>query len=230
MKIERITSRKNEYIKRIRTNSCGELICDGLKMLEEADSAGVEITSVLWKSVPGEHPCPVQYVAPDELYDYASPMKNSPGPLFTVKPPVFPEKEIHSAIVLENVQDPGNVGTVIRTARALGIDCVYLVGDCASLQNTKTVRSTMGAVFSQRIAINQLPDLPMYAAVLDSRAVNIGEVPLKNCAVAIGSEGHGLSRELISKCTGSVIIPMQPGAESFNAAIAASIFMWEMVR
>lgn len=228
--MEKITSRKNEYIKSLKANSSGEYICDGLKMLDEADNAGAEITSILWKETPGAHSCPVQYVAPADLFDYASPMKNSPGPVFTVKPPVFGEKEISSAIILENVQDPGNVGTVIRTAYALGIDCVYLCGDCASLHNTKTIRASMGAIFKQRVKVNELPELPIYAAVLAEDAIEIGKVNIKNAAVAIGSEGHGLSKELIAKCAKKVIIPMQPGAESLNAAIAASLFMWEMIR
>lgn len=228
--MERITSRKNEYIKSLRANCSGDYICDGLKMLEEAESAGVEITSILWKENPGEHSCPVQYVAPADLFDYASPMKNSPGPVFTVRPPEFDAKQISSAIILENVQDPGNVGTVIRTAYALGIDCVYLLGDCASLHNTKTIRASSGAIFKQRIVLNELPELPFYAAVLADDALEIGKVSLKNAAVAIGSEGHGLSDELIAKSAGKVIIPMQPGSESLNAAIAASLFMWEMKR
>ena len=199
-----------------------------MKMLEEAEKAGASVTSILWKGEPGRFEgCSRQFVAPEDLFDYACPQKNSPGPVFTAIPSVK-EGEIRSAVVLENVQDPGNVGTVIRTANAFGIDAVYLVGECASVRNPKTVRASMGSIFFQRVIEGELPDLPIYAAVLAADSQSIRSADLSGCAVAIGSEGHGLSEELIARCAGKVIIPMTERAESLNAAVAASIFMWEM--
>ena len=246
-----ITSRKNEYIRHLRLLASdkayraeqGEFVCDGYKMLLEAIQFGAEIKSVLWKdsakSVNGLD-CKVQYVAPAELFDYASTMKNSPGPLFTVAiPQVDRQKGIHCAIILEGVQDPGNVGTVVRTANAFGIDAVILTGDCADLYNPKTVRSTMGAIFRQRVISCTLDELaklldknalPMYGAALSDKALSILDVNVKNAAVAVGSEGRGLSRELLEVCNNALIIPMQPDSESLNAAVAASVIMWEMAR
>lgn len=246
-----ITSRKNEYIRHLRQLATergyrmerGEYICDGLKLLREAVQFGARVRSVLWKdsaqSVPGLD-CTQQYLAPAELFDYASPMKNSPGPVFTVAiPGMDADAPMGRAIVLENVQDPGNVGTVIRTANAFGIDAVILTGDCADLYNPKTVRSTMGAIFRQRVIscdheeLSALLDkfgLPLYGAALTDKAKSILDVNVKNAAVAVGSEGRGLSERLLAMCQSPVIIPMEPDSESLNAAVAASVIMWEMAR
>ena len=72
--------------------------------------------------------------------------------------------------------------------------------------------------------------LPLYGAALDERAVDVRHVPLSRAAVAVGSEGRGLSAELLRLCDQTVIIPMQPDSESLNAAVAASVLMWEAVR
>ena len=249
--MEKITSRKNEYIRHLRTLAAesgyrrekGEFVCDGLKLLEEAVQFKAEVTSVLWKNaaenVSGLEKAK-QFLSDAELFDYASPMKNSPGPLFTVKIPVWgKDRALKKAIVLETVQDPGNVGTVIRTANAFGIDAVILTGDCADLYNPKTVRSTMGAIFRQRVLtvdLQELQDilkrnaLPLYGAALHHDSALLTELNIKNAAVAVGSEGRGLSGELLSLCEKTVFIPMQPDSESLNAAVAASVIMWEMAR
>ena len=250
--MEKITSRKNAMISHIRAlardadyrYASGEFLCDGAKLLREAAAFNAEITSVLWKdAAPDSFRFPDhvrQYCAPEELFSYASPMANSPGPVFTVRIPGRASgKHLGNALVLENVQDPGNVGTVIRTANAFGIDAVILVGACADVYSPKTVRSTMGAIFRQTVLrtdpeglskILKENSLPLYGAVLSSRAVNILESELSRAAVAVGSEGNGLTEELIGMCDGEIIIPMEPDSESLNAAVAASVIMWEMRR
>lgn len=249
--MEKLSSRKNQYIAHVRQlasdskyrSEHGEYVCDGLKTLREALTFGAQVSSVLWKASPGDVALPdgvSEYVAPSELFDYASPMKNSPGPLFTVK---IPQRSgtpcLGRSLVLENVQDPGNVGTVIRTANAFGISAVILVGDCADLYNPKTVRATMGAIFRQKVLKMSADELfntlkaqnvPIYAAALSEKAGDIRNIALKEAAVAIGSEGNGLSWEFIDRCNGELIIPMNPNSESLNAAIAASVVMWEMAR
>lgn len=247
--MERLTSRKNQYIQNLRKlgtdngyrEAQREYVLDGEKLLREAVECDAVITSVLWCeeemfSVPGA----VEYIAPRELVEYASPLKNAPGPVFTVKIPeeTLPENLEH-VIILENVQDPGNVGTVIRTANALGIDAVLLTGACASPFGAKTARAAMGALFRQtvlEVSQDELRELLrnkgliLYGAALSPRASDVRTVPLKRCAVAIGSEGQGLSDALLAICDGEIIIPMRPGSESFNAGVAASILMWEMCR
>ena len=248
MPMERITSRKNPTIVRLRAlaadGACrraeGEYLCDGHKLLTEALDKGAELGTVLWKEEPNGLALPEtvrQYSAPAELFDYVSPMKNSPGPLFTVRLPAEPSGVFSRAILLENVQDPGNVGTVIRTAAAMGIGTVLLCGACADAYSPKTARATMGAIFRERLIrctaseARRFADengLRLYGAALSDRAADIRTLPLQNAVVAVGSEGRGLSAELLSLCDGELIIPMSPGSESLNAAVAASIVLWEM--
>lgn len=249
--MENITSRKNRIVVHMRSvasdaqyrSDCGQFICEGEKTLREALAAGVELGCVLWKDAAGDISLPdaaEQFTAPADLFDYASFMKSGAGPLFTVKiPHREPGREINRAIVLENLQDPGNVGTVIRTANAFGIDAVILCGACADLYNPKTVRASMGAIFRQRVMEMSLAELeafsheralPIYGAALSNKAADIREICLDRAIAAIGSEGRGLSAELLSICDGELIIPMRPEAESLNAAVAASVVMWEMSR
>lgn len=249
--MEKLTSRKNEYIRRLRAlasdreyrNEQGEFVCDGLKLLKEALCFGAAVTSVLWKNgaeVLARLESTAQYLAGSELFDYASPMKNSPGPLFTVKIPAQDAgAPIKNAVVLETVQDPGNVGTVIRTANAFGLGAVILTGECADLYNPKTVRSTMGAIFRQRVLtvdaeglerLLERNSLPLYGAALHRDSALLTAIDVKNAAVAVGSEGKGLSERLLSLCDKTLFIPMQPDSESLNAAVAASVIMWEMTR
>lgn len=249
--IENITSRKNAYIAHLRALGADaayrranrEYVCDGRKLLDEAIQNGARIRSVLWKERAEDAPgltAPRQYTAPEGLFDYASPMKNSPGPLFTVAMPERgAEERFSNAIALENVQDPGNVGTVIRTAAALGIEAVILLGACADVFSPKTARATMGAIFRERIiltdsdglmALKEKNALPLYGAALTESAGDIRKVKLKNAIAAIGSEGRGLSNELLRRCDGQIIIPMTAGSESLNAAVAGAIVMWEMTR
>ena len=244
IEMEIITSRKNPYIRRLRNlaadgqyrREAGEFVSDGAKMLSEAMRFGT-VTSILWRGAAGTADCPEQYTAPDELFEYASPLKNSAGPVFTAKIMPEPETAARRAVVLEGVQDPGNVGTVIRTAAAFSIDAVVLTGGCADLYNPKTVRATMGAIFRQYVletddiaGFLSRTGLKLYGAALSDRAGDIRAVDLKNAAVAIGSEGRGLSGDMLSLCAQQIIIPMDPDSESLNAAAAAVVAMWEMAR
>lgn len=141
-------------------------------------------------------------------------------------------------ILLEDIRDPGNLGTILRTAGALGVGRIYLTGDCADIYNPKTLRASMGAVFkvmtvscrNRAALIGALRSCGrrVFAAALDAKAARLGDITLapSDC-VAIGNEGHGLSREVIEACDGSIMIPMAEGHESLNASIAAALFMWE---
>ena len=247
--MEKLTSRKNPLIRHLRMlgsdtayrKEQGEYVLDGVKLLQEAVTFGAKINTVLWAgeakfSVDGAQ----EYSAPKDLVEYASPLKNSPGPVFTV---TIPEQQIpqqlHKVIVLENVQDPGNVGTVIRTANAMGMDTVILTGSCASVFGAKTARAAMGALFRQcvlemdqeaTVKLLHSCGLKVYGAALSHRAVDVRTVSAENAAFVVGSEGQGLSEEMLNLCDGEVIIPMQPGSESLNAGVAASILMWELAR
>lgn len=248
--METIVSRKNPKVQHLRKlasergyrRKCGEFVCDGAKLLEEALQNRMVIRQIFYReNAPvNEIPGVPGYVLSADVFDHASPLENSPGPLFTV---AIPKWETDAApervIVLENVQDPGNIGTVIRSAAALGIDYVMLVGSCADPYNTKTVRGAMGALFRQKLIetdavglSEQLRSwkLPLYGAALASDSEDIRSISLYPGAVAIGNEGKGLTDGLLALCDRKLIIPMTPGSESFNAGVAASIVMWEMSR
>ena len=168
--------------------------------------------------------------------------KSNQGVFALFETPVPPADTLDTArriLMLEGVQDPGNVGTVIRTANALGMDAVVLTGACADLYSPKTVRAAMGALFRQPVLTCTTDELmqllranclKLYGAALTDAAQDLRRVPLSPAAVAIGSEGRGLSAQLLAQCDGQIIIPMQPGAESLNAAVAAAVVMWEIAR
>ncbi|MBQ8849249.1 MAG: RNA methyltransferase [Clostridia bacterium] len=146
-------------------------------------------------------------------------------------------------LLAESLRDTGNVGTVMRSCAALGIDTLVMSSDCADLYNPKTVRSSMGALFRLPTLSVKKEDMPelvgalraegrrVYAAALRDDACRIGEFTLRDgdCFI-IGNEGHGLSEELIEACDSAAIIPMREGNESLNAAAAATICIWETVR
>lgn len=146
-------------------------------------------------------------------------------------------------LLAESLRDPGNLGTVLRSCAALGIDRLILTEDCADLYNPKTVRSAMGALFrlpTLTVPTEALPaviaDLRqmgrrVYAAALRDSAEEIGTLTLHrgDCFV-IGNEGHGLSDAVVNACTDAAKIPMRDGNESLNAAAAAAICIWETVR
>lgn len=248
--LETITSRKNKIVTQLRElgrdraarQALGQYLCDGRKLLADALAAGAQVNTVLWAEAPTlELPAGVaQYRLPADLLDWVSPLKNSPGPVFSVTMPQWDATgALTRVIALEGVQDPGNVGTVLRTANALGVDAVVLTGACADRYHPKTVRATMGAVFRQPVleldteglrAFADARELPLYGAALTETAQDIRQVALEKSCVVIGSEGRGLSRELLQCCDGQVILPMEPGSESLNAAVAAALVMWQMCR
>jgi TrmH family RNA methyltransferase len=130
---------------------------------------------------------------------------------------------------------------VIRSAAAIGVDRLILSADCADIYHPRAVRASMGTLFNQRI--DRVSDLTevivglresgrrVFAAALDARALPLGSFEIiEGDCVVIGNEGHGLSDAICKACGNSVIIPMSERAESFNAAVAASILMWEFAK
>ncbi len=141
-------------------------------------------------------------------------------------------------VLLESVRDPSNLGAIIRSAVALGVSTLIVSQDCADVYHAKTVRASMGTLFAIRLCrVQSLPEAiaqlqkhgrRVFAATLQEDAVVLGRFPLQaGDSVVIGNEGHGISKETVAACNHSIFIPMNPTAESFNAAVAASILMWE---
>lgn len=141
-------------------------------------------------------------------------------------------------LLLEAVRDPQNLGAIIRSAAAFGVDRIIMSADCADIYNPKTVRASMGTLFGMKIDVTadlcevisalREDSRRVFAAALSDTSTKLGgfETCLSDCVV-IGNEGHGLSDAVISACDGTVYIPMSEGVESLNAAVAASVLMWE---
>jgi TrmH family RNA methyltransferase len=143
-------------------------------------------------------------------------------------------------LVLEDIQDPGNLGTIFRTAEAAGVSGILMSRTTVDLFNPKVVRATMSAVFRMPFVIREdlCADLAVlrragirsYAAHLDGKRA-YDEVPMnRGCALLIGNEGNGLSERLTEAADEKIIIPMQGDVESLNAAMAAGILLFEAAR
>ena len=235
------------HIKKLGTSrsyreDCGEFLCDGLKLLEEAIKCEAEITTVITTSrISFSLPVETRlFNAERALIDSISPLTNAQDALFICKIPETGEcvkwDDFHSGahILLDGVQDPGNVGTIIRTANAFGVKSVILTGTCADLYNPKTIRAAMGATFRQKICRLDYADLErlkdngarFIGAALGETSSEISKVSLEDSIVAIGNEGAGLSEQVLSLCGSRVMIPISRDCESLNAAVAAAIIMW----
>ena len=144
-------------------------------------------------------------------------------------------------LILNNIQDPGNLGTILRTADAVGMSGVILSENCCDLYNPKVVRSTMGSLFRLNIYIeNDFCDVcrilkyqgvKTYAAVVSKQACEIRSAEFTaSSAIVIGNEGNGLKDEHSALCDELVTIKMNGKIDSLNAGIAAAILMWEMTK
>lgn len=251
--MEQITSRKNPLIGHIRKlisdrayrRECGEFVGDGIKLLEEAVRWNAPLTCVVCTAdvcLP-TLPDGVRAVeVPRDVMESISPMKAPQGALFLCRIPVLDapdELEGDQWLVLDGLQDPGNVGTIWRTADALGADGLLLSEDCADPWNHKTVRATMGACFRLPVyqvkrqalpALLKRSNLPLYATALRDDTIDLRDADLSRAAVVIGSEGRGASEVLLDASDKTLKIPMRQRCESLNAASAATVVLWEMAR
>ena len=253
MNAEIITSRQNPLMTHLRKlassrsyrKKSGEYLCDGTKLLAEALKWGAEVKTAVFSEGVDIPPLPdgVRAVrVSEELMRSVSPMETPQGALFTVALPEVQLPETLSGkhyLVLDGVQDPGNVGTILRTADAFDCDGVFLVNACADLYNPKTARATMGAIFRREaytvtaeelFALLRKSGVPLYGTALRDDTVPLAEANLARAAVAIGSEGRGLSQQVLDECAKTLKIPTNPRCESLNAAIAATVVLWEMYR
>ena len=243
----RITSRKNPLLQQVKKlissrkerESAGLFVADGTKLLEEAVRfcPGLD-TVILSDGVQANLPEHVRLVrVPEDVMVSISPMESPQGAVFLCR---LPEKQALSPkapmLLLDGIQDPGNLGTMLRTADALGVPVVLLEG-CADPYSHKVVRASMGAVFrtpvvqstwAEASAVMHSAGIPVAVTALSDRAKDIRQAQLDGMAVVIGSEGRGVRSEILASADQELIIPMNPHCESLNAAVAASIVMWQM--
>lgn len=245
--MERITARKNPLLQQVRRlissrkerEETGLFVADGTKLLQEAIRwwDGLE-TVILSEGVDMEIPQSVRQVCvPRDVMESISPMQTPQGALFICR---LPEKKqckiVPGMLLLDGIQDTGNLGTILRTADALDIPVALLEG-CADPYNHKTVRASMGAVF-RNVPVQTTWEevkilcaeagVPIGVTALSDRAVDLRQADLQKLAVVIGSEGQGVRKEIIESAAAELIIPMNERCESLNAAVAATIVMWQM--
>ena len=150
-------------------------------------------------------------------------------------------KDGERAIALCSVRDPGNLGSVIRSAVAFGVDHIVLSADCADIYNPKTIRSAMGGMFRVRVTIvSDMVDFVkaaiangrrVFSAELREGARSVADINLNSSDLfLIGNEGHGIPTEISAISSGSVYIPISSKMESLNASVAAAVLMWEQSR
>ncbi len=256
-----LTSRDNPLIKecakllsdaKARRKS-GRFVIEGARLCEDAARSGVRVLTALatpeakvryatqWRAV--------EAVA-DSCVDISASLAKtlsdtgSPQGVFCLcerlTPAPFDIRANGVYLALEDVQDPGNLGTVIRTAEALGIDGILLSAGCCDVHNPKVLRASMGGVFRQPLfvcddLVGELTRLSTRMSVLACVVGGDGVIPVTaapKCGVVavIGNEGNGMSAAAIDACTHRVTIPMAGRAESLNASMAAGILLWELVR
>lgn len=243
----RITSRKNPLLQQVKKlfssrkerETAGLFAADGTKLLQEAVRffPGLD-TVILSDGVDAEVPEHVRLIrVPEDVMASISPMEAPQGAVFLCR---LPEKQPLVAkapmLLLDGIQDPGNLGTILRTADALQVPVVLLEG-CADPYSHKVVRASMGAVFRTAVVQSTWDEVKAACAeagvavavtALSDRAVDIRQARLPEMAVVIGSEGRGVRQEILSAADHELIIPMNERCESLNAAVAAAIVLWQM--
>ncbi len=223
----------------------GEFLIEGVKGVEEALASGLEITTIILeeeKTVPIELPLFVD-VGPTVMYATRAEVKEIkttetfPGIMAIVKMPivVIEDFDFEGPIMcLDGIKDPGNLGTIIRTADWFGVKNILLSEDCVDTYNEKVVRSTMGSIFRSKIfeSKNLVPDLKMlqakgYTVVgMQMTGDSIKEIKFNKKTVCVfGSESHGISIQVQTVLNQSCTIPRIGEAESLNVAIAAGIVL-----
>jgi len=175
-----------------------------------------------------------------ELFKSASTLENSHGVIFIVKVPVI-KKLTHTKIfVLDEIQDPGNMGTIIRTLDALNFSQVILIKGCVDIWNEKCVRSAMGSLFhvdihmferEKAIAFLQKEGYHIYATTLSPRSISHFDLKLEEkCAFVMGNEGQGVSERFLEVADTHVKIDMYGKAESLNVGVATAVLGYEVKR
>ena len=257
--LEMITSRKNAAITsasaladKKQRDKTGLFAFEGIKLLEDALRSGTEVERVFvteralerYKDTLDAVRVRLTLVS-DEVYGKLS-FENAPQGVFTVAKKRKESKKTYGekafVLFLDTLGDPGNLGTVIRSADAFGVDTVFVSEGSADIYGPKTVRASMGSL--NRVDVRVCKDIAkeitalrgdgfdVYAAMLDKSSKELCSIPMGEgrLGFVVGNEGHGVSREVRDACTGSVIIPMCEGPESLNAAISASLLCWEVFR
>lgn len=250
--MEQITSRSNPLIVRFRKlagdrklrRAQGLMVCEGPKMLTEALSwSFVPEAALVAGDASFDFPPETRVVrVPEDLLRSVAPTQTPQKVLFlapvprTAPPAPLPGSRY---LVLDGIQDPGNLGTLWRTADAFGAHGLLLLPGCADPWSPKTLRATMGACFRLPVWETTLEGLlpaldraglPLYATALRTDTIDLRDLSPGRWALVIGSEGRGVSPAVLDACTATVKIPMTDRCESLNAAVAGAVALWELTK
>ena len=256
-----IQSRQNKVVKEVialqdkkerRKQRC--FAVEGVRFVREALASGMDVEKICFASEAVEKmhqefesllpPHIPKYQMPSALFRQVAETESPQGVLAVVRIPDHSLSSIYRkgfrGIILDNVQDPGNCGTMIRSAHALGFDAVIATSGSVELFNGKVLRSTMGSVFHVPVIDNlSVTDifsfvkefgLEIIAACLEKAAPCYETDLTGEFFLCVGNEGKGVSEAFLAAAGKRVLIPMPGGAESFNAGVAASILMYESCR
>jgi TrmH family RNA methyltransferase len=246
---EWITSKANSTLQHIRKLAasrkyryeCRAFVADGAKLVEEALRWGLGVDAlILREGVDFPVPPGVRELrVPEGLMKDISRMETPQGVIALCRMPEPEAPDLRpGSLILDGIQDPGNLGTILRAADAFDIP-VILADGCADPYGEKTVRATMGAVFRRpplQAATEELlaqcreRGLPICVTALSETAEDIRSIDLRACVTVIGSEGQGVCEAFLEAAGKQAIIPMSPRCESLNAAVAATVVMWELRR
>lgn len=247
MTTDRITSRANPLVKALRALAAErktrekerKFFCEGETMLAEALRSGLTPCEILASDrtdaalleqarAAGSR----IFFAADEIVSHCASVVSAQTVVFTLPIPAEPALTGERLLLLDGVADPGNIGTILRTADAFAFDGVIFAGSCADRYAPKVVRSTMGATFRVRtwtmdgagaLRAVQALGLPVYATTLSHDSVNAADVDLTRGCIILGNEANGVSEALQRAADRRIHIPMPGQAESLNVAIAAGI-------
>lgn len=243
-----ITSRKNDTVKEVcaLSSSKGRMeqnafFIEGVKLWREAADAGfspkaVFLTEDVSEEILGDGCVDSFHSVTREVYEKMSEQSAPEGCLFVFEKFQLEPKKDSSTLLLEGIQDPGNLGTILRSAAAFGCREVVGVG-CCDVFSPKCTRATMGALFRVPYkafdtldeALSYLGSVKLYAAALSEDAVDFSEEDTSRACIMIGNEGHGLSAEALERSDKRIIIPIE-SVESLNASVAASILLCDAAR
>jgi TrmH family RNA methyltransferase len=230
----------------------GLFIVEGIKMYEEAKASGLLIKAYMSESFYQEREDlselieGLEYeVITDSVFNLITDTMTPQGIMGIVKTPVYTLDQILTKdevflLLLEDIRDPGNLGTIIRTAEGAGVSGIILNRSCADILQPKVVRSTMGSIyrvpyyeaqdFTGLLTNLKIGGFKLYAAHLSGLSYDAKGSFLGKCGLLIGNEAGGLSEEVVDLADNLIRIPMAGKVESLNAAIAAAILMYEAAR
>lgn len=237
-KVKLISSLKRKNVRKKE----GKLFLEGERLVCDSARYGAKILYVFCREdYSGDMPkCGEAFCLPAKIFDCVTDTVTPQGICAIAEMPQDIKKPLSDmAVLCDNVRDPGNLGTIIRSAHAFGAGGVFLTDGCADPYSLKCVRASMGSVFAVGIAHIDTQNLQkikddgwrLAAGVLSDKTVPLKESELSGkIMITVGSEADGVSREIREMADMALKIPMENAAESFNAAVAASIMMYEYYR